>query len=78
MKTMNCKTCNNCKPVYGREWYWISHIKPKYYCTVCEQLLQREGCCEKWQRKKTEIDISPQRLEEVEQDIKYLIEYFNE
>lgn len=79
MKTRTCKSCRFFKIVYEQCGYRFiySVMYPHYYCTECEQLTDRENVCGKWQRKKAEYDVSPQRLEEVEQDIKALIECLN-
>lgn len=79
MKTKNCKNCNFFKVVYREFGYRLSYslAYPMYYCTKCEQMTDKESICENRQAKKAEYDISPQRLKEVEQDIKYLLKLFN-
>lgn len=78
-KARTCKGCHYCKIAYRRYGYRLQYstIYPHYYCIEKDAFIDRRNVCEKWQRKKAEYDLSPQRLEEVEQDIKFLIEYFN-
>ena len=78
MKARSCKNCWFCKTVYRRNGYRLQYsaIYPHYYCIEKDTVIDRKNVCGKWQRKKEEYDISPQRFEEVEQDIKFLIELF--
>ncbi len=70
-KTKKCKTCNNCKRVYDKglyryfRWNW-------HYCTKREEVTELKNGCEEWEKRKTEYDLSPQRFDEVENDIKII------
>ena len=58
-----------------RGGYRLSYslLYPKYYCTNCKQLTERESVCDNWQKRKRGYDISLQRFIQAEEDIKALI-----
>lgn len=69
MTTKICKFCGNCKTVYRRGRY--KYFKERtYYCTLREEIINRENSCGKWCKRKVEYDLSPQRFDEVQKDIK--------
>ena len=72
MKARTCKNCRFFKVVYDKCRYRFiySLMYPLYYCSAKDDMIDCKTVCEKWQTKKVEYDISPQRLEGVEQDIK--------
>lgn len=70
----NCKTCNFCNPLYQRiEYkYWLSR---RYICTLSGELTVLSNTCDNWRKKeKAYCDLSPERFEKFEQDIKTLKE----
>lgn len=67
-----CKTCNHCKPLYMRH-AWSYNKTRLYYCARRDELLTRFIFCEKWQGKICEYNLSSERLEGVQQDIKTIM-----
>lgn len=76
-KTRICEFCDACKRLYtiGRYRYWRERY---YYCMVNDTITNKKGSCEMWKRKKTEYDLSEQRFDEVEKDVRLLIQYFKD
>lgn len=73
MKTNNCKNCRHCYAVYRKRY---SMRKTEWhYCNVMRTLTDYSQSCEHRQKKKREYDVSDARLEQAENDLKYLIEH---
>ena len=73
----NCSACNACKRLY--RGYWYSYCWNKlFYCTLHKHITQPQSGCVHWQRRRHEYDLSPQRFDEVEQDIKFLLDKFQD
>ena len=71
-KTKSCKTCNECKRVYRKTGlrYWRGK---RYYCAAKKILLKNFDGCEKWKKTKIEYDLSKERFDSIEKDIKEII-----
>jgi len=76
MTTKICKFCGNCKTLYRCGRYRLFRIK-KYYCVLREEIIDRENSCGKWCKRKVEYDLSPQRFDEVQKDIKELEKFIS-
>lgn len=77
MKTKHCKTCEHCKQVYEKCLY-VFWRTDRRYCELCCTLVEREGGCDGWQKKAKTYDLSAQRLDKAEQDIRFLIKHSDE
>lgn len=76
-KTKRCRTCRACK----RLWRWFSYRLDKgkrFYCEVHEKIIDLGSGCDDWCKKTRSFDFSPQRFDEVENDIKLLKEYLKD
>ncbi len=72
-----CSTCNACKQIYRR--LCLGFFSNKwYYCAVRCEMTKRENSCENWRKKQAVYDLSAQRFDEAERDIKALMEYFKD
>ena len=71
MKTKNCKTCDHCKMIYRKSRYHFWRFSLRY-CTALNQIIQSDGWCEEWKKKKYVCDISEERLLETEQALLWL------
>ncbi len=72
-----CKTCNACKQIY-RRWCVRFWSDKRYYCAVRREMTKRENSCEDWREKQIAYDLSAQRFDEAERNIKVLMEYFKD
>lgn len=68
----NCGNCNNCKKIYGKYAYKY-HREKTNYCTIKEEITQADSVCDSWCKKQTEYDLSPQRFDEVKNDLKAIL-----
>lgn len=75
--TKKCKSCGECKRLYQKFGYRYWKAK-SYYCALREEVTETGNGCERWRTKKCEYDLSKQRFDEVEEDIKLLAEYLEE
>ena len=69
---MKCSTCNYCKVVYRRTGvrYWRGK---EHYCAEQKKLVKTSDCCDMWQKRTTEYDLSENRFNSVQNDILKLI-----
>ena len=76
-KTKICKFCNACKALYtvGRYRYWKTKL---YYCTIADKIVNVKSSCANWHRKHVEYDLSAQRFDEVENDVRMLEKYMKD
>lgn len=51
---------------------------PSLYCTERRALTEGGIFCDKWQKRKTEIDLSSERFEKAEQDVAAISEKIEE
>lgn len=72
-----CKTCNACKQIY-RRWCVRFWSDKRYYCAVRGEITERGNSCVDWRKKHTEYDLSARRFDEVERDIKELMDFFKD
>ncbi len=77
MTTKICKSCNCCKRLYRILGCGFTEFR-LLYCTEREEIISEDFCCGKWSRKRREYDLSPQRFDEVENDIKIVYEYLKD
>ncbi len=77
---MKCDGCGYCESVYRNIAYRMccSRIYPKYYCTLNNKLIVHKSGCSRKTPKKRCYDVSDARLRSVEEDIKFLMNYFKE
>ncbi len=68
-----CKSCANRKRLYRRSTCGY-YADKKYYCTERETITDKNGC-ERWARKRVEIDLSRARFDKVEEDLKCIEKY---
>lgn len=74
MKTHNCKSCAHCCAVY-RKYLCGGWKNGSYYCNKTKTLTDLENSCKHWQRKqKREYGLSPERFNQAENDVKYIME----
>ena len=73
MTTKICKYCGNCKTLYDCGRYRLFRLK-KYYCALREEIIDRENSCGEWCKRKVEYELSPQRFDEAEADLKKIFE----
>ncbi len=73
-----CKDCNACKHAYVR--YMLNYQRHgELYCAENDSITVADNACEKWRKKREEeYDLSVQRLDEAEEDIKRLIMMFGD
>lgn len=69
MKT--CKTCGHFKRLYTKYFCFLWRSK-LHICTLHNKIADG-ACCENWSRRRVRCDISPQRFESVESDLKALL-----
>ena len=76
MKT--CKTCNYFRRIYDRYSYF--YFRRKWYgCMLCRDIVERDSVCDNWRRKgRRNTDVTAERVSETEEDVKFIMEYFNE
>lgn len=74
MKQKLCKTCAFCKPLFRNYRDFLFERENKHYCLSCEKLVKYSDFCEKWQKKKAEYDLSPQRFQEACADVEKIAE----
>ena len=70
MKNKTCRTCAAFRQIYQKSVcrYWKCKL---FYCCQRELLLDEAQSCADWQpAKKLDYDLSPQRLEEIKEDIR--------
>ena len=72
-----CKSCANRKRLYRRSTCGY-YADKKYYCTERETMTDNVSGCERWEKKRVEIDLSKARFDKVEDDLRYLTEKFQE
>lgn len=75
-KTNKCKSCDYCKSVYvmfGCEFF----RRKTYYCTIQNKPISVYDGCENLKARKTEYDLSLQRIDSVIDDIEFIFNYFN-
>lgn len=65
-KWKKCKICAHCRQLYRRRWFAFMRF-PSLYCTERRALTEGENFCDKWQKRKAEIDLSSERFEKAEQ-----------
>lgn len=71
-KTKNCYNCDFCKIFYEKPFLRLWR-RFDYYCVACDKVTDKNDFCEKWEmRKKRELDLSAQRFDQVENDVKFL------
>ena len=70
MKT--CGNCNNCKKIY-RKYAYRYYKEKTNYCMIKEEITQEDSVCESWRKKQREYDLSPQRFDEVKNDLKAIL-----
>ncbi len=75
MPKMKCRDCFACKRLYDYALYQYSARK-EYYCIEKEEMVNLEDSCEKWKKRKLEYDLSLQRIDEVENDVKRMMQMF--
>ena len=72
-QSKTCKSCKACKYIYRRLWYTYSRFE-QLYCTDREEPTEADNSCDRWQKKAPrKYDLSPQRFDEAERDIKILV-----
>ena len=65
-----CKTCGFCQLFYVR---YLTYGKRKdYCCTLRDEVVDVNSCCDKWKEKVRQYDLSPQRFDEALNDVKIL------
>lgn len=74
MKTNSCKNCKFYKRIYRRSEARFFPFN-EFYCTAREKATDGKVGCSLWQKRAHDYCISPQRLKEVEEDIKFLLEH---
>ena len=73
MPTRTCRTCNARRPLYKR--YTCGYDRAKlYYCVVRDDLTDMESSCGEWRKRGIEYDLTPQRFDKAEKDIRYIME----
>ncbi len=77
VKTKACKNCHACHVFYTRYWFQYGLIL-KHYCNRHNRLTKLTDCCKDWQRKKHEYDLSKERFDAAEENIKYILEHIPE
>lgn len=76
LKTKTCKDCNHCTRVYTRIWYSFRRLKDCYCMCNAFVVSKDRAACGDWTKKEPEpYDLSNQRFDEVEQDIKAIMRY---
>lgn len=76
MKTKKCKNCNNCKRLYSKlsiRFFRSHHL----YCIIQGKITKAENECKDWQKNEREYDISCERFKKAEEDVKFLLKYFD-
>jgi len=74
MKKNNCKHCNFCKRVYIL-YVCMPSAQNYLYCTLHKKITDSADVCENRQDVETEYDLSANRLDEAEKDIRLIAEY---
>ena len=75
--TKNCKTCEKSKRIYMQDTIFTDKLR-EYYCTEREEMIKHTDSCGKWRKKAEEYELSVQRLKDVENDVKYLLEHLED
>ena len=78
MTNGKCNSCRYAKRVYRRFGCLFWRDLRRDYCIVLDRPINDECGCAKRQRKTIEYDLSAQRFDEVENDIKFLLEWFKD
>ncbi len=76
MTTKICKTCNYGQTVYRK--YILYGRERLRYCTLCGRMTENDENCDGWTKRVRGYDLSLQRFDNAEGDIKYLMQYFGE
>lgn len=76
-KTKTCKNCHACRLLFTIYWFDISVIL-KHYCIRHKRLTELSDVCEDWQKKRVEYDLSKERFDAAEENIKYILEHIPE
>lgn len=71
MKT--CKTCEFCYRLYMR-YAWKYDTTKSYYCEERDEIITQFSICKKWRGKILNYDVSAERLNSIQEDIKRIIE----
>lgn len=73
MPTRTCRTCGARRQMYNR-FAWSCAPTKLYYCAVRDDLTDMESSCGEWSKRGIEYDLTPQRFDKAEQDIRYIME----
>ena len=63
--------------MYRRLWYRYIRIQG-FYCTRSKEMIDRKTPCEKYKPRGEEYDLSDERFEKVDNDIRAMLEYFKQ
>ena len=77
MENKTCKRCSACKRLYARSLlrFWRHG---ELYCEAKDEITKADDTCAQWQRDgNKKYDLSEQRFEKSEEDIKYMIALFD-
>lgn len=77
VKTKTCKNCHACHLLYTMFWLEFSVIL-KHYCTQHKRLTKLTDYCDDWQKKRVEYDLSKERFDAAEENIKYVLDHIPE
>ena len=74
MKGKTCKNCNSCKQLYEKPWYNLWYTNG-FTCVLRGEITEPANTCEHFTPKAQKpYDLSPERFEQAERDIEYLME----
>lgn len=74
--TKSCKSCGNCKRLY-RNFYYLFSPDNYFLCIVSGKFTDKENSCVRW-RKRDDCDLSKNRFDEAEEDIKKILNLLGE
>ncbi len=73
-KSKTCKSCAFRAQIYRKYGYYISPFK-RYFCTETDKYTELTDTCDRWQKKSNaDPDLSPERLDKAEEDMKAIID----
>lgn len=75
--TKKCSNCASCQSLYRKGIYsfWECGV---YYCESLGEIIDKNGFCNNWQTSRRRYDLSVKRIDEVIEDVKWLLKDMKE
>ena len=70
--TKLCKNCNACLKIY-RKYHYLFYRYHLNYCIIHDTLTDLENTCDAWQKKAVRFDLSAERFNEIQNDIRTMM-----